>query len=653
MTLLRQLIIVIVALFALLFAGALAINIHNTRGYLNDQLRTISQDMATSLGLSLSPHLGAGELKIAESMVNAVSDSGYYREVVVSDINGKPLIVRSQTPVIEGVPAWFVAWIPLETPVGEALVMSGWQQAGTVRISANPGYAYRTLWSNSVDALWWFLGSSLLVFGLGVVALHLVLRPLREVERQAKAICDREYLVQRHIPWTLELRSVVSAMNLMAEKVKEMFREQADAMERLRASTYVDPVCGIANRQYFELQLRQITKQRAVASTNALAFVELADFKELNERRGYQAGNALLAGCAAALAEACRTVPNLDYFVARVGGTNFAVVVQDTTAEDIQALAAELSRSLPQLRQRGLTDSTRIGHVGIAMHRGQSASELLAAADVALRLAQAGEACGWRIEEAPGYDPQAAIPMASWREILAGVLAERRIALFRQPCVACRDGSGVVQQEVLMRIHDADGTVIPANTLIPAAKHLRLTQALDRAIIADVLARLELPANAGLTVAVNLFPPSIRDPEFVAWVADALHQHPQAASRLAFEMAEHGALADLDALRAWVDMVTAAGGRAGLDQVGRGFRPFGYLGEIRLGYIKIDGSYARGIDTNRDNQFFVDSLVKYAHSLDITVIAESVETEAERTILAGLHVDAVKGYGIGKPESWQ
>ncbi|MEI8163724.1 MAG: EAL domain-containing protein [Betaproteobacteria bacterium] len=652
MTLLRQLIIVIVTLFMMLFAGSVVINVNNTRNYLNNQLRSISQDMATSLGMSLSPHVAAGETATAESMVNAVSDSGYYREVIVTDINGRKLIERIQPTAIEGVPQWFIKLIPLETPVGEALIMAGWQQAGTVRISANPGYAYSTLWSNSVEAFWWFLGSSIFVFGLGVTALHYVLRPLRSVELQAKAICDREYPVQSQMPWTLELRSVVSAMNLMSEKVKEMFREQADAMERLRASTYADPVTGLANRQYFDLQLRQITKQRTTSSTNALVFLELADFKGFNERKGYQAGDDLLRGCAALILETCKELPELDYFAARPSGAGFALVIQDIVAEDAVALADKLSHALLKLQQRGLIDSDRIGHLGVAMHRGQTTGELLTGADAALRSAQAKAANSFEISESKAGDEFSAYSAARWLEILSKVLADHRIALFRQPSISCRDETVVLQYETLMRIHDEDGRLIPANVLIPMAKHLGLTQEIDRHVVSDTLDRLERPENAGIIAAVNLFPTSIRNESFIAWLLDALRRHAGVAPRIAFEVVEHGATADLGVLHAWVERVKALGARTGLDQVGRGFKPFSYLSEIKLDYIKIDGSYTRGIDENRDNQFFVDSLVKYAHGLDIQVIAESVESRGEWNMLKALRVDGVKGYGVLKPQPW-
>jgi diguanylate cyclase (GGDEF)-like protein len=653
MTLLRQLVIVIVMLFTLLFAGSMIINVNNTRAYLNNQLRTISQDMATSLGMSLSPHIAKGEMTIAESMINAVSDSGYYREVVLSDVNGKALIERSQQVTTEGVPAWFVRLIPLETPLGEAQIMAGWVQAGQVRIAANPGYAYATLWGNSVDAFWWFLGSSAVALVFGVIALRFILKPLRAVEEQAKAICNREYPIQDRLPWTLELRSVVAAMNLMSAKVRDMFKEQSDAMERLRADTYMDAVTGLANRQYFDMQLRQLTKARASSATNALLFIELAEFKSLNERLGYQAGDKLLKGCAELVTSVCKEMPNLDYFAARPSGATFAVVIQDTIEADALALAERIGAALGTLHAKGLSDVERIGHIGIAIHRGQTAGQLLSEADMALRTAQVKGPNAVHMNDSQSSGEFASYSASRWMTVLRDVLAECRIVLHRQPCVSCADEGKVLQYETLLRIYGDDGKLIPANVIIPMAKHLHLTQEFDKHIVTDTLARLSRPENAGVVVAVNLFPLSIQDGGFVAWLVDMLRSHAAVAPRIAFEVMEHGVVDHLDALRGWVERMAECGAKTGLDQVGKGFKSFNYLSTLKLDYIKIDGGFARGIQENRDNQFFVDSLVKYAHGLDIEVVAESVETREEWDMLKTLRVDGVKGYGVARPSNWE
>ena len=652
MTLLRQLVIVIVILFTLLFIGSVVINVQNTRSYLNNQLRNISQDTATSLGLSLSPHMAKGEMSTIESKINAVSDSGYYRKIELTDISGKVLVERIQPSSTKGVPAWFVNWIALDTPYGEAQVMAGWKQSGKIRVSANPGYAYSSLWNSSMTSFWWFLGFSGLALLLGVIALRRILKPLRAVEAQAKAICNRDYTVQDQIPWTLDLRNVVIAMNMMSAKVKEMFKEQADAMERLRAETYIDPLTGLGNRKYFDTQLSQITKARTNSSTNALVFAELNEFRSFTERKGYRAGIELLRGCGALLEEICKGTPNLHYAMAHLNEANFAILIQDIAEEGARAFAETLGLSLSKLQERGLTDTSSIGHIGVAIHHGQPAGQLLSEVDMALRTAQVKGPNAVHVSDSKAEDEYSSYSASHWMEVLSNVLAECRITLHRQQILSCKDDKQILQYEVLLRIHDHDGKLIPANRIIPMAKHLHLTQEFDKQVISETLARLGRPENAGALMAVNLFPGSIMDSGFVAWLYDTLRKHANVAPRIAFELTEHSAADHLDALRSWAERISETGAKTGLDQVGKGFKSFSYLSELKLDYIKIDGSYARGIHENKDNQFFVDSLVKFAHGHGIYVIAESVETIEERNTLKSLRVDGVKGYGVSKPAKW-
>ncbi|MDP1708670.1 MAG: EAL domain-containing protein [Gammaproteobacteria bacterium] len=650
MTLLRQLTMVIVILFALLFVGTTAISVHNTRSYLNVQLHTISQDTATSLGLSLSPHMAENDMVIVESMVNAVFDSGYYRTVIIRSIEGEPVVERVQPVRIEGVPGWFVNMFPLETPQGEALIVGGWQQLGTVTVAANPGHAYATLWSNSLDALWLFLGVSILTFGLGMAVLHVVLRPLRAVEEQARAICDREYPVQHKLPWTLELRSVVLAMNRMTGKVKEMFGEQATAMERLRAESYRDTLTGLANRRYFDMYLRQRIESADEFDGGALLFLELKDFKAFNEKRGYPAGDELLRATATIIEDACRNEKTQECFSAHFSGANFAVVLSNVTGQGALDAGEAIMRTLPRLRELGLIDTLEVGHAGLAIYRGQSVSELLAEADMALRAAQTMGANAVHMHAARAIEETVAYSATRWTEFLRKVIDTRNIILHVQPVRHCGDRKRVMHFEALLRVPNEDGKLIPAGIFLPMAKRPGLLQDFDKLVVSEVLSRIGTGSYGETPVAVNLFPSSIHDTGFVDWLCATLRASPEANGRIAFEVTEYGVLENLDALRLFIRRIGEFGAKVGLDHFGRGFSSFDYLSTVKIDYLKIDGSYIRGIPQNRDNQLFVDSVIKIAHGLDFEVIAESVETEEEWLTLSALRLDGVQGYGVAKPE---
>jgi diguanylate cyclase (GGDEF)-like protein len=648
MTLLRQLTAVIIALFVLLFAGTVAISVSDARTYLDSQLKTISQDTATSLGLSLSQDFAASDMILIDSKVSLIFDSGYYREVTVAGLDGKVLVQRLATARVPDVPAWFVRLFPIETPRGQALIMSGWQQAGTITVAANPAAAYATLWTGSVKSFWWFFATLVLTSVLAMVALRLILRPLHLVEAQARAICDREYPVQDKLPWTLELRSVVVAMNRMTRKIKAMFDDQAEAMERLRADSYRNALTGLANRRYFDMQLQQMLASDDEFHSGALLLVELKDFKAFNERCGYTAGDELLRGAVAVLNEVVQTEAGLDCFVAHLAGASFALVVSNVSEPEAIEFGERLAAALAQLHQRGLVDSADVGHVGMAIYRRQSASQFLSEADTALRAAQIKGPNTLHIHVDRGV-AVVAWPATRWSEFLRDVIAHKNIVLHVQPVLRNSGEQAVLHYETLLRVTGDEGQLIPAVVFVPMAKRLGLIQQIDRLVVAEVLLRLQQQRYGEHIIAVNLFPATLQDAGFVAWLDAALRADPAAARRIAFEVPEYGALENLDALRALVNLVHRHGSQFGIDHFGRGFASFGYLATLKLDYLKIDGSFIRSIDTQRDNQFLVEAICKIAHGLDLQVIAESVETDAERTMLATLKIDGVQGFGIGLP----
>ena len=648
MTLLKQLLAMIVLLFAMLFAGTFTLSIQNTRGYLNNQLLTISQDTATSLGMSLSPHMSKQDYVVVERMVSAVSDSGYYREVIVTDIEGKRIVDKTQPVNLNNVPKWFVERFPLVTPAGEALIMNGWQQAGVVKVLVNPGYAYMALWTSVVQSFWWFAGMSLLASVLGMVTLHYILRPLRAVEAQARAICDREYPVQSKLPWTLELRSVVEAMNRMTFKVKEMFQEQAASIERLRFENYRDQLTGLANRRYFEMQLEHLIK---TGQHGAVLLLELNNFKEYNTKRGYQAGDELLRNAAGFIEAICKAQPSQEYFTTHLSGANFAVVIYNVDEQEVSALGDQLAHSLLRFKERGLVDSEEVGHIGVALFSGQTYSEVMSAADLALRTAQQEGPNTMHLIDPTKLGANTVNTSMRWGEVLRDALQNNRLSLLMQPVkdTADRSRNTILHYEALMQLTNENGEVIPAGIYVPMAKRHGLSTDFDKVIVTEVLARLVSKRYGDTPVAVNIFPASVQNKAFVDWLCAELANAPDAASRLLIEIPEYGIIENIDTLSEFVNKLLMYRTRVGLDHFGRGFSSFGYLSQLKLDYIKVDGSYVRGILESKDNQFFIDSVTKVAHGLDLKVYAVSVENEAELNLLASLRLDGVLGYGVGYP----
>ncbi|MEW6314549.1 MAG: EAL domain-containing protein [Pseudomonadota bacterium] len=646
MTLRRQLLIIVAILFMLMFVGTFAISLSGTRNYLLNQLESHAQDAATSLGLSLSLHMRNNDLAMMNSMVDAIFDRGYYREIAVDTVEGERLIERIQEVTVEGVPSWFVRALPLETPRQQALVMAGWRNAGTVYVSSHPGYAYRELWHRTVETFWWFMGVAALALALGMLMLRVVLRALRGVEQQAEAISAREYLVQEKLPRTRELRRVVEVMNKMSSKIQQMFEEQSALTERMRNEIASDPVTGLGNRHYFDAQLENLIQAPEEFHSGALFLVELAEFKRYNDAYGYEAGDRLLREAAALLREVAGGSKGV--LLARLSGAHFAMLVDGLEAHGAEALAQRMSEALRPLQQFMPDEGWAVAQIGAALFQeGQTSSELLAAADLALRAAQQRGALAWQVHAEAQPAQGSGHGAAYWRERLQQVIERNSILLQFQPVRRC-SSTELIHHEVLLRIPGENGEVLPAGKFMPMAESLGLGVALDRLVVERLLARLDDVADTR-RYAINLASESLLDVEFLNWLCAQLAARPTGVRRLAFELPEYEVIAHLEHLRAGVSRLVELGCRFGVDHCGRGFASFGYLRALKVDYLKIDGGYIRGIERSKDSQFFVESLIKVAHSLDIQVIAEAVETEQEFRVLPALYLDGAQGYFVGRP----
>jgi len=649
MTLYRQLIIFTLVLFFLLFAGTWYAKLDSTRSFLVDQLESHAQDTATSLGLSISQHVLENDMPIVESMINAVFDRGYYRVVKLTDIKQQAVFERVLDVKIENVPPWFVSMITLQTPEATANIMAGWRQAGAVHVISHPGYAYKTLWEDVVRTTLWFLACGIFVLVAGGFGLRILLRPLALVERQADALCRKEYEIQERLPWTKELRRVVEAMNRMTYKVKEMFEEQVVHAESLRERAYHDPVTGLGNRRYFDSQITARLDRRDSVTKGIVLLLKLNDLEKLNREKGFQAGDELLKRVAALLQDATRQYASC--VLARLTGGDFGIFLPDAPPYDAETIASGLANSLSKLAAEQISVTDNIGHVGAATYDCTTTlGRLLSEADLALGAARQAGPNAWSVRAITGETDKTPLGQQQWKELLEKALQERRISLDAQPVVKTTDRNKIVHLEIFSRIVQEDGKFLSAGVFMPLAERLKLVSTLDRIVLEEVMGLAS--ARLGIDqVAVNVSPASLQDESFRQWQQAALQKLSPAAPRITFEFSEYGAVQNSSLIKEFAAMVRGQGHAMGLDHYGQSFSNLGYLQSLRPDYVKVDRAYTGELkDEESDSRFFIGSLVSVAHSIDVLVMAEGVETEQQWGILKEMNIDAIQGYIVDRPK---
>ena len=631
MSLLRQLWLVVLFSTALALVGGFAVNLSTARQYLEQQLLAQSADNAASLALSMSQQ--TPDAATAELLVTALFDSGHFRQIRFEDVRGKVVVERINDTQSETVPHWFAQFMSLTVKPGIGMVSNGWNQAGRVVVVAHERFAYESLWKGALDFLL-VMGLVGALTALAVTALiRWVRRPLDELMRQAVAIGERQFITISE-PNIFELKRVVRTMNLMVDKVKSMFAEQTARIDELRESANRDPMTGLANRDFFMGRLRQALTDEKAASQGALQLIRLHDLVGVNRDLGRAQADALIRQIASTLKADMPDSP--DWLLARLNGTDFAVLAQGATPQQCESWAITAHLSLTRAANERFAEGHNIAHSGAAFYRrGMKEGALLAAADQVLGSAVNLGTNRYAIGE---MDNDLSVSLAEWRNVLDKAIQSRSFEIASFP--ALNLNGGLIHEEALLRLKRDDGTLVTAGQFMPPAARFGYLGQLE--LMAIELACKRVKAGA-IAIAVNISSTSINDKVFLDALGSLLHPYRSVCDRLWFEVNEAGLDGDYERLAPFSKIARQFGAKLGIEHFGRQLGRFPVLYELHLDYIKIDGSFIRDLDQQPANQQLVKAIVGVASAAGLMIMAEQVHTEAEWATLHSLGVNGATG----------
>lgn len=648
MSLFKQLLFAICLFLMVAFTGGFMVSLESSRSQYVNQLRSHAQDGATALALSLTPNID--DPAMVELMVSSLFDSGYYASVKVIDVASNAVLVeRHAEPDSNGVPAWFIRLAGLQAAGGDAIVSRGWQQAARVEVVSHPMFALAKLWQGALGSLGWLLLCGAVSAVLGALLLRRQLRPLDYMVAQSHAIARREFLSLPDLPRTPELRRVVQAMNQMVEKLKALFHEQAERSEQLRAESYQDSLTGLANRRYFEMQLNTEVSNIEEGRAGYLLLLRIQDLAGLNARLGGQRTDQLIQAVGEQLRRACDRHPETHDLIARSRGGEFAVLAPGLDFEEAKHLAQTLESALRSLHQTEASDVTPVACIGLAPYvPGDAPDALLTLADEALARAEHQRSPGWvclqRGAATPAPDSQNA-----WHSRLDRALDKGQFELFFQPVVDCQAPGRILHYKVISRLHDDQGEPLAAGRFLPWLERFGWMPRLDLLVLEKVLGHLERHDGS---LALNLSAATLADDGAMRQVYEQLGHHSALAARLTLEIGEEQ-LPRQASLEHLTRRLRALGVGLALQRFGGRFSMIGNLENLGLAYLKIDGSYIRHIDQEQHKRLFIEAIQRAAHSIDLPLIAERVESEGELNVLREMGVQGVQGRLVGEPAPWR
>ncbi|BCX81313.1 ammonium transporter, Amt family [Methylomarinovum caldicuralii] len=427
--------------------------------------------------------------------------------------------------------------------------------------------------------------------------------------------------------------------------------EQQHMREEMNYQATHDPLTGLLNRRAFEQKLRDLVEDFE-CKEHALLYLDLDQFKVVNDTCGHAAGDALLKQLTAVMQARLRRSDIL----ARLGGDEFAIILPCCPFEQALACAEKLRQAVQDFRFPWQGNTFAVGvSIGLVPFRGaeQNPADVLSAADQACFAAKDAGRNRVHVYQPDDRELVQRCQEMHWVARIHRALERDDFALYVQPIVPVRGEGEGDHYEILLRMYTEDGKLVPPGAFLPAAERYDLIGLVDRWVIEAYLAWLgENPAHQeDLALAsINISGTSVSDTHFLDFILRQVKASGIDPSKLCFEITETVAIANIEHARCMIAALSDLGCCFALDDFGTGMSSFGYLKHMPVDFLKIDGSFIKDLVRDPIDYALVKTINEVGHIMGKRTIAEFVEDDEILQRLREIGVDFAQGYGIGKPQ---
>jgi len=414
-----------------------------------------------------------------------------------------------------------------------------------------------------------------------------------------------------------------------------------------------DSLTGLVNRYEFELRMENaLLFARTEKRQHSLAFLDLDQFKVVNDTCGHAAGDELLRQLTHLIGEPIRQHDTL----ARLGGDEFAILLEDCTIDQAFKVCEKIRKDIKSFRFRWDGQAFEVGvSIGITSFNmyNNSITKVLSQADNACYEAkEAGRNC---VKISDNQNTVEARKEVQWASKITEAMDESRLVLFAQPIVSISDHTSNHEHcEILVRMLERDGSIVAPGAFLPAAERYNLIQRIDCYVVQKACEAFQnklfnANSNKPLIISINLSGQSVGSQDVLACIKENLETHNVPAKHFCFEITETAAMNNMQQALAFINDLKEIGCEFALDDFGSGLSSYGYLQNIPVDYVKIDGRFVKNILNDPIDAAMVSSINEITHLMGKKTIAEFVESKEIADKLRDIGVDYIQGWASGKP----
>jgi EAL domain-containing protein (putative c-di-GMP-specific phosphodiesterase class I)/GGDEF domain-containing protein len=618
MSLSKQLLILISALFFIVFSVNFALSVGNIKTYLEGESQSHAQDTATSLGLSLSPYMTDTGDPIIKTMVSAIFDRGYYKEIRLVDANGKELLALSNEVKVEGVPAWFIDLLPMSPAIAQSEISSGWTMRGKVLVSVNASFAYSKLYQQAKTSFYYSLTTLVVSLALLVLVLRITLASLKRIAQLALDIAEGHYETIESLPWTSEVRNVAASMNTMSRKIATTIAVLNNKLEAMGASLLHDDLTGLYKKAVFETDMMRLLMDHGEAY---LMLIKVDSLPELAKEQGGTAIDSLLRGIAGTLQQAAEQHPETNIKAYRFYGGEFAMLLNAGSLEQIETIADALSADFAELGEKyAKTDLT---HIGVARLNPVGTPEsMLEAVQEAYEQARLIGANSYYLRTHDNF----ARDISTWKELVFDCIDKAGYSLQYVGPISSFQTGELIMEEVFTHVCDKQGQAVAIGPFVSIAEKFGKIVDLDKGVIQKALNHI-YSASVQYAIAVNLSTSAIKNADFRLWLDRLIINNQAAAKQLVFSFSAYAVAKDVDAHADFIRTLHQWGGRVMIKRFETQSLSPEVIKKLKPDFVRLAREIGEGIGQSRQKYEFVQAMQQMGGLLDIAVLAENVQAD--------------------------